>query len=232
MKKIFRNYLGIWLALFLLFNVIVFVSGGLEDTEKYTASFLIGYGCIALSFIGQLLCTKTVIKGDDLRKTFYQIPLIRISYIGLIASFVIGGGSMLISPLPYWLGVIGCAVVLGLTVISVLKADIAAGLVETIDDKVKVQTAFVRLLTVDAEKLLNSAKTDIAKTACKKVYEATRYSDPMSSEALISIESKISEKMEALSAAVAESGDETIIDVAEEIVALIGDRNRKCKVLK
>lgn len=232
MKRIFRNYLGIWAVLLLLFNVIAFVSVGAAGIGTYTASFWIGYGLITLSFVGQMLCTQKVIKEEDLRKNFYHFSLIRISYTGLITSFVVGGATMLIFPLPYWVGVIACAIVLAVTVIAVLKADTAAGLAETTEEKVKTQTAFIRLLTVDAENLLNSAKTDAAKTACKKVYEAVRYSDPMSSDALISIEGKISARMEVLAAAVAESDNETITVTAEEIVALLGDRNRKCKVLK
>lgn len=232
MKKTFRNYIGIWAALLVLFNVIAFVSVGWAGQEKYTASFWIGYGSITAAFLGQLLCAKAAFEEDALQKTFYNISVIRISYTGLIVSFVVGGACMMISPLPYWVGVIVCAIVLTATVISVLKADTAAQAVAKVDEKVKVQTAYIRLLTVDAENLLSRAKSDAAKAACQKVYEAARYSDPMSSDALLPIEGKISAQMEVLSAAVAAGNDEQIIAAAEEVSLLIGDRNRKCKVLK
>lgn len=232
MKKTFRNYIGIWAALLVLFNVIAFVSVGWAGQEKYTASFWSGYGSITAAFLGQLLCAKAAFKEDALQKTFYNISVIRISYTGLIVSFIVGGACMLISPLPYWVGVILCAIVLTICVISVLKAATAADLVARVDEKVKVQTAFIRLLTVDAENLLSRAKTETAKVACKKVYEAARYSDPMSSDALLPVEEKISAQMEVLTAAVAEGNDDAIAAAAEEVALLIGDRNRKCKVLK
>lgn len=232
MKKTFRNYIGIWAALLVLFNVIAFVSVGWAGQEKYTASFWIGYGFITATFLGQLLCAKAAFKEDSMQKAFYNIPLIRVSYTGLVCSFVFGGACMLISPLPYWVGVILCAIVLTICVISVLKAATAADLVARVDEKVKVQTAFIRLLTVDAENLLSRAKTETAKVACKKVYEAARYSDPMSSDALLSVEEKISAQMEVLIAAVAEGNDDAIAAAAGEVALLIGDRNRKCKVLK
>ena len=55
---------------------------------------------------------------------------------------------------------------------------------------------------MDAETLLGKAKTPDAKIATKKVYEALRYSDPMSSEALGEIEAELAEKFRALEAAV------------------------------
>lgn len=232
MKKTFRNYIGIWSAMLVLFNVIAFVSVGWAGQEKYTASFWIGYGSITAAFLGQLLCAKAAFKEDALKKTFYNISVIRISYTGLIVSFVVGGACMMISPLPYWVGVIVCTIVLTATVISVLKADTAAQAVAKVDEKVKVQTAFIRLLTVDAENLLSKTKSDTAKAACQKVYEAARYSDPMSCDALLSVEGKISAQMEVLTAAVATGNDEEISAAAEEVTLLIGDRNRKCKVLK
>lgn len=232
MKKTFRNYFGIWAILLALFNVIAFVSVGWGGQEKYTAAFWIGYIGITLTFVGQLVCARKVFQEENLQKFFYKIPLLRISCYGAILSFVLGGVSMLISPLPYWVGAILCAIVLAITAIAVLMADTACELIEEVDEKVKAQTAFIRLLTVDAENLLSRAKTEKVKAACKKVYEAARYSDPMSSDALLSIEGKISAQMEVLTKAVAEGNDEQIAVAAEEVTLLIGDRNRKCKILK
>lgn len=232
MKKTFRNYLGIWTILLVLFNVIAFISVGWAGLEKYTSSFWIGYAGIILAFAGQLVCAWQVFREENLQKCFYNISIFRISYHGLIWSFVVGGVCMLISPLPYLVGVIACAIVLAVTAIAVLKADTAADLVGKVDEKVRAQTAFIRLLTVDAENLLSRAKSDAAKSACKKVYEAARYSDPMSSDVLSSIEGKISAQMEALSVSVAEGDENSIATTARKVVELIDERNRKCKVLK
>ena len=77
-----------------------------------------------------------------------------------------------------------------------------------------------------------SAKSDAAKAECKKVYEAIRYSDPMSNDALASIEGQISIKFEALSAAVGADDIEKVSELANEVIILIGNRNGKCKLLK
>lgn len=232
MKKTFRNYLIIWAVLLALFNVIAFVSVGWAGIEKYSPSFWIGYIFITLAFIGQLACAYYALKEDDIKKTFYNISLITTSYSGLIVSFIVGGLCMLISPLPYWIAVILCAVVLAFSVMAVIKASAAVEIVNDVDKKVKESTLFIKSLTVDAESLLSRAKNEEVKAACKKVYEAARYSDPMSNTALASVEEQISAQMEALTAAVSANDEEKILSLAGEIVALIEDRNRKCKALK
>ncbi len=231
MKKRFGLYAIAWTVLLALFNVIAFVSVGWSGQEKYTPSFWIGYVFITVMFVGQLACSFIAFKADSAKKLFYNISLIRTSYIGLIASFIVGGLCMLISALPYWVGIIVCAIVLVANVLSVVKATAAIDEIERVDAKVKAQTFFIKSLTVDAETLMSRAKSDEAKAATKKVYEAIRYSDPMSSEALASVEGQITVTFAKLADAVANETDD-IATIANEIVILVGDRDKKCKLLK
>lgn len=232
MKKVMKFYCVIWAILLALFNVISFVSVGWAETPKYTSSFWIGYIFITIAFIGQLICTYFALKDNDSKKTFYNISLISTSYTGLILSFIFGGLCMIISPLPYWIGIILCAIVLGLNTIAVVKASIAIDIVGEIDEKVKGRTFFIKSLTVDAENLISRAKSEAVKAECKKVYEAVRYSDPMSSNALASIESEITIIFAKLSEAVVDDNFETVSEFTGEIIILLGDRNKKCKLLK
>ncbi len=232
MNKRFGFYAIWWASLLALFNVIAFVSVGWEGQEKYTASFWIGYILISAAFLGQLACAFYALKETNAQKLFYRISLIKMSYSGLIATFVWGGLCMLISPLPYWVGVLLCTIVLVSNVLSVLKTAVAVSEVERIDRKVKQQTFFIKSLIVDADTLMSRAQSESAKDTCKKVYEAVRYSDPMSNEMLSSVEGQITLKFAEFSDAVA-AGDDAAIDTkAQEVLILIKDRNNKCKLLK
>jgi hypothetical protein len=219
-------------VLLALFNVISFVSVELAGFEKYTASFWIGYVFITITFIGQLICSYIAFKADNAKKMFYNISLIRTSYAGLIASFIFGGICMLISPLPYWVGVIVCAIVLAVNIISVVKATAAIDEVERIDEKIKVQTFFIKALSVDADTLMASAKSDSVKAECKKVYEAVRYSDPMSNNILEPIEDQIAIKFGEFANVVKANDEASVKDLANELIILVADRNKKCKLLK
>lgn len=163
---------------------------------------------------------------------FYNIPLIILSRNGLIASFVIGVICMTVQIVPYWVGIILCAIILAITIIAVISASTSADIVSAMDEKIKTQTLFIKLLTLDAENLILRAYDDNSKELCRKVYETVRYSDPMTHSTLADIESMITLKFDELKNAVIEGNDETIDLLANDVIVLVKERNNRCKVLK
>ena len=155
-----------------------------------------------------------------------------VSWTGAVIIAVLGAALMLIPGCPAWIAAAVCVVAFALNAIAVLKAVWASGEVQRIDEKVKTQTAFIKNLTVDAESILARAKSEAVKADCRKVYEAVRYSDPMSSEALSVIEAKITAKLDELSSAVGADDAEKVRKIADEIVILVADRNKKCKAMR
>ncbi len=232
MKKRFGLFSVVWAVELALFNLIAFIVPGIPGVDKFTPSFWIGYSLITVMFLGQLICGYVALKEENLQKLFYRISLIKTSYAGSVATFIIGGLCMLIAPLPYWIGAIACAIVLVANVVAIVKATAAVGEVERIDQKIKVQTFFIKALTVDADTLMARAKSDDAKANCKKVYEAVRYADPMSNDALSGVEGQITLKFAAFSDAVCADEADRIAELANELLILINDRNKKCKLLK
>lgn len=232
MNRKFKYYAIIWAILLAVINVICFATPSeTAGMSKFGGAFWAGYVFITFAFIGQLVCAGIALKADSKEKLFYNIPIIRVSYIGLILTLVIGGLCMVIPNLPNWVGMVVCLLILAVTAIAVVKAKAASDVVEKIDAKVKAKTLFVKSLTADAESLFAHASTPEAKSACKKVYEALRYSDPMSNEALANAEAQIALKFDGFSSAVASSA-ENLGDLADELIVLIGDRNKKCRMLK
>lgn len=232
MNKNFKYYAGIWAILLVIFNIATFVSPNeVAGMTKFGGAFWVGYIFITLAFIGQLAVSFFAFNTKNMQKFFYKIPLIRISWTGLILTLIFGVLCMVIPDLPNWIGIVACFAVLGFNAISLVKANIAADIVSEIDDKVKVQKSFIKTLTVDAESLMSRAQNETAKTAAKKVYEAVRYSDPMSNDGLSGIESEISIKFNQFAGAVT-ANSKDIATIAEELVVLISDRNKRCKLLK
>ena len=232
MKKNFKSYALIWAIFLLLFNVIVFLVRPIIPNYEihYDARFWIAWLFVTAAFVGNLLCAIKEFQAENLEKLFYKLPLITVSYTGLTVMLLLGGALMLIPNCPAWISAVVCVAAAGFTAVAVVKADWAADTVEATEKNVKEKTVFIRLKTVEAENLMVRAKTDEAKGACKKVYEALRYSDPMSSDALADIEAEISEKLSAYAAAV--NSGENVSELADELLSLIGDRNRMCKVMK
>lgn len=233
MKKTF-NYYGIcWLIALAVFNVIAFVTPNeIAGVSKFNGAFWAGYIFITIAFVGQLGCAYKAFKAEKLKKMFYNIPLISVSYTGLIAMLVVGTICMAVPFIPYWIGIIFCLLVLAFSAISVIKATVAADTVSEIDEKIKAQTQFIKLLTADAEHLMVSSKTAELKAEAKKVYEAIRYSDSMSNDALFDIEGQIQSEFTFFSQAIKSEDLDLAKSVSGELLNLIDGRNKKCKVLK
>jgi len=232
MNKNFKYYVGVWAILLVIFNIVTFVSPNeMAGMSKFSGAFWVGYIFITIAFIGQLIVSYFAFEAKNMQKFFYKIPLIRISWTGLVITLILGVLCMVIPNLPNWVGVIACFVVLGFNAISLANANVAANIVGEIDDKIKSNTLFIKSLITDAEGLIVKAKSEKGKAECKKVYEVLRYSDPMSNEALSGIETEITLKFNQFSGAV-NIGSDDIRSIAEELIVLVEDRNKKCKLWK
>lgn len=230
MKQGFRKYVLVWAILLGLFNAVCFVAA--SQFEALGGSFWVGYIFITLAFVGQLFCAAAAFKSKNAQKLFYNLPLITISYTGLIVMLVFGGLCMAIPVLPNWAGGLLCMLILAFDAIALVKASAAAEIVSAADERIKSQTDFIKTSTLDAQNLLDSAESAEVKAACKKVYEALRYSDPMSDPALSRDEAQIALKLSLFSELVRTDDAQKADAAAQELVALIRARNAKCKALK
>lgn len=233
MKKSLGIYSIIWAICLAVFNVIVFVTPNkIGEISKFSGSFWVGYIFITVAFLGQLVCAFFAFKAKNLKKFFYNIPLISISYGGLIAMLVIGSVFMAIPVFPEWIAIIICVIILAFNAIAIIKATAAANIVGGIDEKIKTQTLFIKSLSVDAQSLMTSARSDVLRTEAKKVYEAIRYGDPMANEALSELDAQIERQFNAFANAIKTEDSELAKETADVLVEMVERRNQKCKLLK
>lgn len=233
MKKTFKLYSIVLVICLAIFNCIAFVTPDeIAGISKFGGAFWVGYVFITLAFIGQLICAYVAFKVENLKRLFYNIPLISISYIGLVVMLVVGGLAMAIPNIPNWVGIIICLLVLGFTAIAVIKSTAAAQIVSDIDTKIATETSFIKTITVDAQNLINRANAPMLKKQCEKVYEALRFSDPMSNAELTDIEQRIKEEFDALTDAVIADDLDKTESSAKELLNLIFERNGMSKNVK
>ena len=231
MKK-FGVYSAIWAVALGIFNLIVFLTPNeVDGMDKFGGAFWVGYIAITAAFVAQLVCALFAFKKKNLTKLFYNIPLIKISYTGLVVMLIAGTLCMAIPNLPNWIGILVCAIILLLNAISLIKASAAAHIVAGVDQKNAVETAFFKGLAAQAESLMKTVSDDLCATT-KKVYEAIRYSDPVSNTALASFDAQIGRQFTAFSAAVKGEDLELAKNEAIALIEMLESRNQQCKCLK
>lgn len=229
MKKARNNYLIIWAICLALFNIIVFV---VPNENQEADNFWIGYALITAALVGNLACSFITLNSKSNAKVFYNIPLITISIVGIVVSSIAGAIFMTVPGIETWVGIIVSFIILAVVAIASLTAKSAVDTVNEIDDKIKTQTSFIKGITLDAEMLMSNASTPEIKGEIKKVYEAFRFSDPMSSDALADVESRIQNQFNLLQEVVITENTEKVSQVSKDLLSLIDYRNKKCKISK
>ena len=229
MKKNFKSYAIVWAIGLVIFNLCAFL---IPSETRFTPSFWLGYGFITLAFILHLGTAFFGFKEESKEKLFLNISTITISFTTLICTAIVGAITMAVPGIPEWLGSILCFACFGIGIAATLFAKTAGDIVAKKDEEIKVQTFFVKSLTVDADTLVSQAKTPEIKAELTKVYEAIRYSDPKSCDALSGAESQITLKFNELQGAVAQNDAVAVQTISNELLILIKDRNSKCKLLK
>lgn len=231
MKKYLKYYVLAWLVLFAVFNAVVFLItpdtatvNGVEYS-KYEGAFWPGYAGIAVAFVGNLACAVRFFGSGSAGKAFLNVPVLRIAWVCLCVTMAAGTAAMAVPGMKPWAGTLVTLLVLAFFVIAVIKAEAASDAVSGAGAKVRERTAVMRALTAEAEAFMNGAKDEGTAELCRKVYEALRYSDPMSAEGLAGIEGRISAELEFFK-------ENPCAETAERLLDDIKARDVKCRALK
>lgn len=233
MKKLFKYYLMCWLAGMIMFNAITLtIANETIGIKNLHPGFWIGYGFTTIIFICNLVVSFYFFNEDNKNKVFLNYPVIRISYLALFASLVVGLVSMSISAIPYWIGIILDVLILGFYVISISKSVAASEAISEMDKQIKVDTAFVRTMTADANSLISAAETPEMKKLTQEIYEDFRYSETRTVPEVSEIEDRIRNVYLDFSNAVFDADLETATRLSKKLKALIISRNNQVRVLK
>lgn len=234
MKKNFKYFALIWFVSIIVFNAVTFIISaeivGLNRFEQ--PAFWIAYAFICIALIGQLVSALLVCSKDTLEKVFLNIPVLKLGYSAVAISVLVGLVFMIVPVISAWIGALVCIVITALYVIACVKSSAAANVVSEKTESVKSQTSFVKTAVIEIENITTRATMSKIKAEIKKIYEALRYSDYVSTPELVKIEVHIEDRLTQLKVAV-ENGDlEMVQTETNELLLLINERNNKCKLTK
>ena len=119
-----------------------------------------------------------------------------------------------------------CALILGISAICLIGTETGREEINRVEEKVEKKVFYIKALQVDVEMLASTETNSDTKVALTKLAEKIRFSDPISDEALVDLESEISAKVKELKTAENKSAIISVLD------SLITERNKKAKLLK
>ena len=229
MKKLFRHYAIIWLIVIAFMNVLLFLTP-IADGNKFTVNFWLGYSMLTAVFVSMFLFY--MFRSDDPDKIFYGLLLRKSARNAFLEIFIAASLCIFVPFLTTVGGILICASAVTIAAIGFLRVRGAVVATKKIGDKVRDRTLFVRTLAARAENLSQNSAIPGIKARAKEVYEAIRYSDPVSNDGLKDIEDKISLMFGEFSSAVSNDNHQKASDVADSLLTLLSERNKKCKILK
>lgn len=230
MKNEKKYYIAAWLIVVAIFHVIMFILPS-DILNREENRFWIIYVAIFISLIGQAICSLIYANKKSKKERFLYLPVVIIGYIALLVTLLLALQAIVLSFLPDWFTVIVAVLVFGYYALAVIRTMAAADMIVDIDKKVEQKTEVIRMLSAKSNALVQSAPAELRPQA-KKVYEALRYSDPMSGDEVTSIELEIEKEFDNFANAVKENKKDAAEGTMQTLCSLIKERNEICKQLK
>ena len=174
-------------------------------------------------------------KGEPLKSKFYGFPIAKIGVIYLIvqlaACFIIMGVGFAVK-VPVWIALLVCILILGVFASGLVAADIMREEVERQDVQLKKDVQTMRTLQSKSAAIAGSCSDDETKKKLTDLSEKFRYSDPVSSDALKTIEQDLSACVDELQNAVLEGDWDSAGMLIAKTDASLAERNRLCRLNK
>lgn len=219
-------------AVFVFVNLLVFLI-----PFPHGAAFWSAYAFLMASLVVNAIVIYISASQIFLpKKGISYYPLLRISTIYLIVQGIV---SLIFFIADYymplilvWIPIVLSLVILGVAVGLLIAAYSGIKIVEDVGEKTKKETSFIKSLITETDILRNQVADTELKNQLNSLYEAVRFSDPVSSPVLADVEMRISDELNILKAAVTLNETEKMVESIRKLNALIYERNQKCKLSK
>ena len=213
-------------VILLIAMVIVCVVAFAIPTAK-TTSFWVTFIFTCVAFASQILIWNIGFKDNTpIKSKFLGIPVVRIGYIYLVLQLIVLTVLVACPALPVWVTIIINVLIIGISAICMITAEIGGDIVSNVEKKVQSKVCYIREIQADIEIVAERESDFVIKQKILKLAETVRYSDPISSDRLSELEKRISDKVKELNNA----DDKSLI--VDEIELLLMERNKKCKIYK
>lgn len=233
MTKNSKKYIIAITIFLVLYNVLVWC---IPFPKNDLPTFIISYVASIIAFLAQLIIYYIAIHNkDSLKSKLYGWPILKVGYVyGVIQLcitiifYIIGS----FIEIPTWISIVVCVILIGLALIGVLVTDTYREEIEKMEINAPITKKFVLDLRIDSEAFAKKITTEPIHSELVAFAELVKYSDPVSTDALVDFEDEISRKYIEIKELVI---NERLIEARnelKEITILMEERNKRCKATK
>jgi hypothetical protein len=225
MKKINVLWLILNLIFLIIFNAFFFVLGGVG----HNVSVWMSYVFIHFAYLMLLLTSRLIRKGKS--SAIFGFSLYSISAGYFLVEFVTGIIFILLSPESYKVAFLIQLCIAGLYVVALISSMIANEHTADAEEKRQYQIEYVKDASAKIKSIAGRINDKGTKKKVEKVYDAIHSSPVKSHPNLAQMESRILLSINKLDDAVSGENKESIISLADSLLAAINERNSRLKKL-
>ncbi len=214
--------------IFIVYSLIAFmISPNLTSTFWWAYIFtIVAFTLFTISMIitfGSLTARKAM---------FCDLTTRIISIAYLIIQMILGSIFMAFSNAPTKFVFIVEVIFVAIYIITYILVLIGKNIVQDIESDTYDKVLFIRLLSDDVMAMIDKTTDNEIKVELEEIKSTIDASDPVSNNALININKKISMRVSTLSSLIDTNNKEEIKFLIVDIKQMLLERNRKCKTLK
>lgn len=226
-KKIIL-FVMIYLTGLIVYSVCAFMAA-----IEYGKTFWVSYILTLIAFLSQIIVVLLSNQDQHVKKDgFLGLPLAVISSLYLIIQLYVGL-KFILTPISFHLSVIVQVVIFGIFLALTFVTEIGKDHIVEIESNIDNSTSLIKELTMKSEYLYTVEKDEDKKKELKKLYEAIRYSDPMSStQDIQDLDRQIESAFYTMRNCLDQQSLDDLQHDITDIMNLILKRNALCKMIK
>lgn len=202
--------------------------------RTFSATFWSGYLFTTFSIgLFTFIVARFVLKrATTLTDIFFGFPLLYISWVYLLLQLLVGSSLMMLPQVNLLFSIVIQILLFAGYLVLAISAIFGKRVVQQIDRETNEKILYIRSLTADVEGMISRVSDPSMKKKLNELKEGIQYSDPMSHPSLSVLENKIAAKINELKEIIPTEATEKKAAIVQEVLALLVERNSKCKLLK
>lgn len=230
MKKNGYRYLIITFIILVIYNVAIFAIPFPNNSE---ATFWLSWVFGLVAIIAQPVIAYYALKdSESLKSKLYGWPIIKLGYIYLVIQMILTVIFLVVGcfvKIPVWIFIVPTVLVLGFTSIGLITTKTYKEEIEKMEEAAPLNITFIKELRADTKTLANIYQDKPFGKDLEKLAEEVRFSDPVSSDAVINVETKIAQKYEELKETINKAEIDVVKQSINELMYLVQERNQRVK---